>query len=110
MFMRYEWGLAVGHTYTHRLAVAVNLDVLARQKARSTSSSRGEGREAMDTGTIGNSGEGGGDGGDGDEREGEDGWYHDEDDGDAYGSDWDEDRDFAKGYESEDEREYLAFG
>ena len=30
--MRYEWGLAVGHTYTHKDAVAANRNVLQRQR------------------------------------------------------------------------------
>ncbi|KAF6741945.1 hypothetical protein DFP72DRAFT_1082869 [Ephemerocybe angulata] len=29
MFMRYEWGLAVGHTYTHQDATARNLQIIA---------------------------------------------------------------------------------
>lgn len=30
--MRYEWGLAIGHTYAHKDAVAANSNVLQRQR------------------------------------------------------------------------------
>ncbi|KAJ3522964.1 hypothetical protein NMY22_g11660 [Coprinellus aureogranulatus] len=33
-FMRYEWGLAVGHTYTHGDAILANEEILARQRER----------------------------------------------------------------------------
>ncbi|KAF5332762.1 hypothetical protein D9611_005092 [Ephemerocybe angulata] len=33
MFMRYEWGLAVGHSYTHKDAVAINQKIISQSKS-----------------------------------------------------------------------------
>lgn len=153
--MRYEWGLAVGHTYTHQAAVAVNVAVIGRSRTHDTGTATcAEGNDrGMTSGdqaggvignvnhivetTIGGGGIGEGEkGGRGDE-EGSKGGDQDKEENQSeteeedkeenqseaeeedmdegeleedYNGDEDEDRDFSKGYESEEEREYVTFG
>lgn len=143
--MRYEWGLAVGHTYTHCDAVGANLEIISRSKkhdawgpVQSEGGRDGEnGVDARANGARGGNGKGasgspeedgvrgpeddsegeGEDDNEGDEDgEGEDsdedGEYSDADqyNGKEYDPEADEGCRFSKGYESEEEREYLVFG
>lgn len=58
MFMRYEWGLAVGHAYAHADAVAANEEVLSRRRDREqVLSTRRSTIPANDVTSLGSAGE-----------------------------------------------------
>ncbi|KAJ2912731.1 hypothetical protein MD484_g7681, partial [Candolleomyces efflorescens] len=123
MFMRYEWGLAVGHLYTHRDAVAAYRDIVEKsnavheedlsvrgdvgsdglpslQQECSQDEDDGEGKQEQEAG------------GKEDEEKGED---EDEeadveDDESEEDSDQDSDDEHDRRVESEDEKEIFMFG
>lgn len=53
MFMRYQWGLAIGHQYTHKNAVAANLAVNNRIRGRRDCASPGDLPQGGPTGRPG---------------------------------------------------------
>ena len=131
MFMRYEWGLAVGHTYTHKNAAVANQNILELQRGFGSAESEavqplssgggvpeapfvptghleeaqilGMGKEKQTAEEPGQTAEGGED-----REEGGDGEVDSEDDSD----DSDGDCSGLEGYidELEDEKELFLFG
>ncbi|RXW15845.1 hypothetical protein EST38_g10003, partial [Candolleomyces aberdarensis] len=125
MFMRYEWGLAVGHVYTHRDAMAAyretiqnlnpdsgkNSDV-PRNNVADTSNSN-SGNDALGLQQEYSQEEGGREGNQDEEGEDEDEEGEEEDKEEDEGGDGESDSDndeYDRRVESEEEREVVMFG